>query len=42
MKGVTNGAKGRNNETCKDLTRIGLSNDRLNRDLMRMFKLSEG
>ncbi len=26
-------------ETSKDLARIGLSNDRLNRDLMRMFKL---
>lgn len=27
-------------ETSKDLERIGLSNDRLNRDLIRMFKLS--
>lgn len=27
-------------ETSKDLSRIGLSNDRLNRDLMRMFKLN--
>ena len=27
-------------ETSKDLERIGLSNDRLNRDLIRMFKLN--
>lgn len=26
-------------ETCNDLTRLGLSEDRLNRDLIRMFKL---
>jgi flagellar biosynthesis protein FliQ len=27
-------------ETCNDLARIGLENDRLNRDLIRMFKLN--
>jgi len=29
-------------ETSKDLARIGLANDRLNRDLIRMFKLNAG
>ncbi len=27
-------------ETSKDLVRLGLSEDRLNRDIIRMFKLS--
>jgi len=27
-------------ETCNDLARLGLSEDRLNRDIIRMFKLN--
>ncbi len=29
-------------ETSHDLNRLGLANDRLNRDIVRMFKLKRG